>query len=754
MPVSRRFQPIVFAGLIAGLLLSAGCGPQATLAPTLAPTAAALTPAPATAAPTALPPTAAPQPADVSGQWLGAETFPTDPAKPGYLLVTFSTAGDALSGDYALPMINHTGALDAPALNGSHLTWAIADRGRALTFEGDVAGDTFTGNATLSGEAVPLTFTRLADGIDSSAVLGWYAVDNEHLIAIFRDGDQVLYRDWLTGRMGVLLPVSADTYVGGPAWQVPAPVETHVTFTRTAAGVTGLLFEQTGQPPFSATRAPSFYKTTEGRFSNGDVTLAGTLVTPDLPGAPPDALYPAIVSLHGSEPGRRRDTFRWLAAEWLAYYGIATLVYDKRGVGDSTGKYLETPTDSNIENLAHDALAGLAWLKTQPNIDPAQIGALGASQAGWVGPRMAAASPEVAFLVMVVGPSVSPSQNGFFVSQVTARPHDGTAQLDDALTTQVLNSSQSPFDQLAYLQATTVPALWIYGGLDTHIPGYASAEIIDRLRQAGQTNLDMMFYPEGNHSMFGSRTGFDDESPYLPGFIPGWNAAELHWILDHVRLPGVTSAAAQPVSFATDDGTLLTGTQYGAGRTAVIFATTSDAHQATWAGVAQAAAEAGYLALTFDFSFWQPDGQRDFNRMNAADADLLAAVAYVRSQGAERVVVIGASLGGLAAAKIAAQAELAGLVVLGAPMGDPALTIAVTPEELAAATMPKLFIVSANDTTVPAAKTQAMYAAAAEPKDIVSYPSALHATDLFTGPLAADLQAALLDFLQANTPPE
>src|SRR6185295_7698857 len=112
-------------------------------------------------------------------------------------------------------------------------------------------------------------------------------------------------------------------------WSVPAPVETHVTFTRTNNTITGLLWEQDGQAPLSATRAANFYTTTDARFSNGDVTLAGALLTPARPGAPPDALYPAVISVHGSEPGRARDTFRWLAAEWLAYYGIASLVYDK-----------------------------------------------------------------------------------------------------------------------------------------------------------------------------------------------------------------------------------------------------------------------------------------------------------------------------------------------------------------------------------------------------------------------------------------
>ena len=63
------------------------------------------------------------------------------------------------------------------------------------------------------------------------------------------------------------------------------------------------------------------------RFSNGDVTLAGTLILPDV-----RRRVPAVVFLHGSGAEGRWGS-RYLATQ-LAERGIAALIYDKRGVGE------------------------------------------------------------------------------------------------------------------------------------------------------------------------------------------------------------------------------------------------------------------------------------------------------------------------------------------------------------------------------------------------------------------------------------
>jgi hypothetical protein len=70
----------------------------------------------------------------------------------------------------------------------------------------------------------------------------------------------------------------------------------------------------------------------EVRFRNGDVELAGTLLLPAGPGP-----HPAVVFLHGSGPeGRWASNY---LARRVVRGGIAALVWDKRGVGESAGSW-------------------------------------------------------------------------------------------------------------------------------------------------------------------------------------------------------------------------------------------------------------------------------------------------------------------------------------------------------------------------------------------------------------------------------
>ena len=67
-------------------------------------------------------------------------------------------------------------------------------------------------------------------------------------------------------------------------------------------------------------------------FTNGAATLRGSLMIPD-----GDGPFPALVFVHGSGDGPRSD-FR-IFAEQFARAGIASLIYDKRGSGESTGSW-------------------------------------------------------------------------------------------------------------------------------------------------------------------------------------------------------------------------------------------------------------------------------------------------------------------------------------------------------------------------------------------------------------------------------
>ncbi len=105
-----------------------------------------------------------------------------------------------------------------------------------------------------------------------------------------------------------------------------------------------------------------------------DVTvgaLHGTLVTPDRPSTGAAVLIiagsgPTDRDGNSAVPGVKPATYR-LLAEGLAAEGIASLRYDKRGVGASKGA-LASEADVRFDDYVADAAAFAAELKRQPGV--------------------------------------------------------------------------------------------------------------------------------------------------------------------------------------------------------------------------------------------------------------------------------------------------------------------------------------------------------------------------------------------------
>jgi len=85
---------------------------------------------------------------------------------------------------------------------------------------------------------------------------------------------------------------------------------------------------------------------------------------------------------------------------------VIALAYDKRGVGESGGDFRKVP----FMELCDDGLGAIKYLKSRKEIDAKWIGVWGLSQGGWLGPLAAWRSADVAFLIAVSGPGVSPSE--------------------------------------------------------------------------------------------------------------------------------------------------------------------------------------------------------------------------------------------------------------------------------------------------------------------------------------------------------
>jgi len=149
---------------------------------------------------------------------------------------------------------------------------------------------------------------------------------------------------------------------------------------------------QTPVPPYP-------YQTQEVSFSNGDAVLKGTLVTPENV----SRQTPVLMMVTGSGLQNRDEEFFEhkpfaVIADALARQGIATLRYDDRGFGESTGDLVNVTT----EDFKNDALAGVELLRKQFK----HVGILGHSEGGTIG-LMLAAEGKVDFVISLAGMVVS-----------------------------------------------------------------------------------------------------------------------------------------------------------------------------------------------------------------------------------------------------------------------------------------------------------------------------------------------------------
>lgn len=169
--------------------------------------------------------------------------------------------------------------------------------------------------------------------------------------------------------------------------------------TLTADSITGSFTEAGAAGTFALRRAPSgssAIREAEVQFSNGAVRLSGTLILPST--RPP---YPAIVMLHGSgAEGRWANRF---LANRFAQAGVAALIFDKRGVGQSSGDW----QSAGFEDLAADAASGVALLRARTDIRARRIGVFGHSQGATILPLVAEASGGVAFLIASAASAVA-----------------------------------------------------------------------------------------------------------------------------------------------------------------------------------------------------------------------------------------------------------------------------------------------------------------------------------------------------------
>jgi uncharacterized protein len=210
--------------------------------------------------------------------------------------------------------------------------------------------------------------------------------------------------------------------------------------------------------------------------------------------------------------------------------------------------------------------------------------------------------------------------------------------------------------------------------------------------------------------------------------------------------PTLAATGAQLVRIPTANGSTILAEQLGSGSSAVLFAVMGNC-AAGWTALAEETAKQGFLVVTYR---WQACEGTRINQatLRSFVDDARTVIQFVRDQGATQIILVGASLGGCASAKLLAEVQADGLVVIAAPSEIPDWGFQITADDLKSS-VPKLFITAEDDSTVPASATRALYELAAEPRTWQTYPGSAHGTDLFTTDQEPVLQKQILDFLRA-----
>lgn len=105
-----------------------------------------------------------------------------------------------------------------------------------------------------------------------------------------------------------------------------------------------------------------------------------------------------ILFIHGDGPANKSsDEGYYPAWETLANENFISISWDKAGVGQSTGNWL----DQDMDDRKAEAEQVLVWALKNLDVDPEKVGVWGASQGGWVISKLLNNNPDVKFAIGV-----------------------------------------------------------------------------------------------------------------------------------------------------------------------------------------------------------------------------------------------------------------------------------------------------------------------------------------------------------------
>lgn len=301
-------------------------------------------------------------------------------------------------------------------------------------------------------------------------------------------------------------------------------------------------------------------------FQSGNEILVGDLVLPAAPGP-----HPAMLNIAGTGSQNRdgdmvmptgevrgNGRHRWLANR-LAQHGIASLCWDKRGVGESTGGNRQ-PGDPPGDRDAHasvmtdvdDAENALNFLTSRPEIDSRRIAVRGHSAGVYFSCLLAARTNLPAayvlsggvhmgideFMALIYDNVVRYAARGeaekawvkkyllpFYqialrYNEVLAAAHRGEDVYEDnengvfirQYLTRLKEELAYPlYDQFKHIKK---PTLVIHGDKDINVPVQEAYKIAQTLETQGNKRVTLTIVPGADHGMLVAPYDLEDETRF------------------------------------------------------------------------------------------------------------------------------------------------------------------------------------------------------------------------------------------------
>jgi dipeptidyl aminopeptidase/acylaminoacyl peptidase len=327
--------------------------------------------------------------------------------------------------------------------------------------------------------------------------------------------------------------------------------------------------DSSGARDHGALRSKNIVRRTTS-FKSGDESLVGDVILPAKPGP-----HPAILIVAGTGSQNRygdivlpdgkvlpHGRYPWISNR-LAQAGIASLCWDKRGVGQSSGGDRE-PGDPPGERDAYtsvmtdvqDAESALHLLKEQPEVDPNRIAVMGRSAGVYFTCLLAACSNLPAAYILtggvhmgidkfmeliyeqvlayaargpVEGEWVKAHLNDFYGiarnwREVLAAAHRGDDVYEcregDVIVRQHLTRLKQEleyplYDQFRHLNK---PVLVCHGDKDVNVPVQEAHSIAQVLRNGGNPDVTLVIVPGADHSMRIAPAGLDNDTRFREKF--------------------------------------------------------------------------------------------------------------------------------------------------------------------------------------------------------------------------------------------